>query len=511
MLNINLENIEKQKETFRQLLGERFIEEAEEYSQLFAQGKLERQPKGYTPFFDFWHSYNLDIKTSQAQKQLVLSPRTYFLLDLLDQLCTISDLPNFLRIVKNLRVKNTFYSAAYEASVAALYRALYSVYITQEEETKTPDFNITLSSTEKVYIECKSLEDFSLGKGKIYQQFVEKIEKICRANRKSNEIVLQTTDNIEQRSIDLTVKKVRDLILNNRYGEHILPVDGKIFNCRMKKIADWDQCIYGEISVRHPINCESFTVTQQFKILPSRIQENKNIILVAVENYPILDFEKRIKSEIGRARKQLPHGSCNILHIQLPISEALDFEQYINNNYDDIRRLLENSTSNINAVIISKSIYNSKNVKSFPYQFALISNNRAAANMPVNFRYPLPQSVCLPGDLENQNINSNIEIGNIKYTPHIPWDEIPCGAVAAHMMSPSGQTQFRLWKSCDGNIAFEFIIPGVPRRYIKSRENPFIVGQTHRIDIHIVKGEISLVVNNKKLDTYIEKRANYLI
>lgn len=506
MLNINLENIKKQKESFRQLLGEEFIRGAEEYSQLYAQGELKQQPKGYTPFFDFWHSYNLDIETSQKQKQLVLSPRTYFLFDLLDQLYMISDLPNFLRIVKKLRVKNTFYSAAYEASVAALYKSFYSLNIIEEGNSKSPDFDITLPSTEKVYIECKSLEDFSLGKGLLYQQFLTKIEKTCRVNSKSNKIILQTSNNIDQNATNLIIRRVRDLLLNDQYGDHVLNINEKIFNCRITKIANWDQCIYGGISVHHPINCESFTVTHQFKILPSRIQENKNIILVAVENYPILDFEKRIKSEIARARKQLPHGSCNILHIQLPISGALDFEQYINNNYDDIQRLLEKSTSNINAVIISKSTYNSKNAKNFPYQFALIPNDRAATNMPVNFRYPLPQSVCLPGDLKNQNINSNIEIGNIKYTPNVPWDEIPCGSVADHMMSPSGRTQFRLWKSCDGNIAFEFIIPGTHRRYIKSRENPFIVGQTHRIDIHIVKGEISLVVNDKKLDTYIEKR-----
>ena len=53
MLKVNWENIEKQKETFCQLLGEEFIGEAEEYSQLSAQGKLKQQPKGYTPFFDF--------------------------------------------------------------------------------------------------------------------------------------------------------------------------------------------------------------------------------------------------------------------------------------------------------------------------------------------------------------------------------------------------------------------------------------------------------------------------
>ena len=111
----------------------------------------------------------------------------------------------------------------------------------------------------------------------------------------------------------------------------------------------------------------------------------------------------------------------------------------------------------------------------------------------------------MPGDLGNQSINSDIEIGNIKYTPNISWGEIPCGAVAAHMMSPSGRTQFRLWKSCDGNIAFEFVMPGAQRKYVKSKANPFITGQKYRIDIHIAKGEINLVVNNKKLDTYTEK------
>ena len=72
MLEINLENFENQKLYFRELLGEDFIAEAEKYTELISNLNLLTQQKNYNPFFDFWHTYNLDIKNSHQQNKLFI-------------------------------------------------------------------------------------------------------------------------------------------------------------------------------------------------------------------------------------------------------------------------------------------------------------------------------------------------------------------------------------------------------------------------------------------------------
>lgn len=85
------------------------------------------------------------------------------------------------------------------------------------------------------------------------------------------------------------------------------------------------------------------------------------------------------------------------------------------------------------------------------------------------------------------------------------WDKVPKGIILFHMISADGKAQFRLWKSYDGNIAFEFIISGAARYYVKSKDNPFILETNNRIDIKIDKGVIAIFVNKKQLNTFIDK------
>ena len=504
MLQVTLENISDHKINFRKLLGDEFIDMAEDYSQQITQSTLTEQPKTYSPFFDFWHEYNLDIKRSLNQNQLSISTKTYFILNLLEQLQNISHLDNFSRIVTNLRSKGSFYSAAFETSIASLYINLYSLTITREGLAKSPDFDITLTTDEKMYIECKSLEDFYLGNNKVFNEITHKLEKLCKNNRKSNIVILKTVGKYGQENVDLTVQKIRDIVLNDRFGEYPLNINGMNVVCHNSKLAEWDKITYGGISVKHPSNCTNLLMTLKARKGPSnRIQENSQIILIGIENYPILDFEKRIKNEIKKASKQLPKGKCNILHIQLPISDTLDFENYINKNYMEIQSLLESTTHNINVLIISRTNYNLKNLYDFPYQISLFVNTKAQTDIPKGFKYPLPGIFCLPCDIDEKPISQDIQICNIKYRPVSQWDKTPKGIVLFHMINSKEKVQFRLWKSYDGSIAFEFIVSGIMRHYVKSKDNPFVPGVENKIDIKINTNIITIFVNDKQLNTFI--------
>lgn len=506
MLQVTLENISDHKINFRRLFGDEFIDMAEDYSQQITHSTLTKQPKKYSPFFDFWHEYNLDIKRSQEQKKLSISTKTYFILNLLEQLQNISHLANFSRIIANLRSKGSFYSAAFETSIASLYIHSYPVTITREGTAKSPDFDITLITNEKMYIECKSLEDLCLENNKAFNEITHKIEKICRNNRKSNIVILKTVGQYGQENVDLTVKKIRDIVLNDRFGEYPLNINGINVVCHNSKLAGWDQITYGGISVKHPSNCANLVMTLKAHQEPSnRMQENSQIILIGIENHPILDFEKRIKNEIKKASKQLPKGKCNILHIQLPISDTLNFENYINKNYMEIQCLLESTTHNINILIMSRTMYNLKNLYDFPYQTSLFVNTKAQTDIPKNFQYPLPGIFHLPRNIDGNSIEKNIQICNIQYKPATQWDATPKGIILFHMITSDGKAQFRLWKSYDGSISFEFIISGIIRYYAKSKDNPFILGINNKIDIEINKSTIAISVNDRPLNVFVEK------
>lgn len=379
---------------------------------------------------------------------------------------------------------------------------MYNIEIIEEnqkEGEKSPDFLLQINN-QNIYIECKAIEDFEISNNIEYQKIIQKLNDYCQKKQKSNSIIIKTGENFSKSNTSCILSKIYHLIDKNSNIE--TKIDELGIEVIIQKILEWNKPIYGEIKINHRNNA-NFTLQSQMKILDNGTIEQKNLILVGIEAKPILNFEKRINNEITRARKQLMHNQYNILHIQLPISNDINFEKYIDNNYNNIKEYLENYARKINAVIISNPMYsykrNSPEIQTI--QSVIIPNCRA--KKPIDFDFKMPYSTVMYKnipDLKIQNNKTQIELKDIFYTQNQSWEKAPAGSILLNLVSSTAETQFKIWKSFIGFITFDIVIMGA-RVSIKSTKNIFPNNEKYKIDINIIGYTIEIIVN----DIIVEK------
>lgn len=497
MIEVNQNNLENFISDFELCLGKSFIDAANDYIANNNAGIKNCTNQKVHPFYKYWNIYHNDIKNTKEKQKLYISRGTIFILELLSNIQDIKNKKNSLRIINSLLQHNTFYSAVFETQILAYYSSMYNIEIIEENKTegeKNPDFLIQ-TNNKNIYIECKALEDFEIDNNIEYQKIIQNLNDYCQKKQKSNLIIIKTGRNFSKSNTNSILSKIYRLINKNSNIE--TKIDELDIEVVIHKILEWDKPIYGGIRINHPGKA-SFILQSQMKILDNGIPEQKNLILVGIESKPILNFEKRINNEIKRARKQLKSRQYNILHLQLPISDDINFEKYIDSNYNNIKEYIENYARRINAVIISNPMYYYK--KNIPeiqsIQSIIIPNCRA--NTPIDFDFKMPYSTTvyknIP-DLKIKNNKTKIELKDIFYTQNMPWEKAPVGVILLNLVSSTAETQFKIWKSFIGLVTFDIVIMGT-RVSIKSTKNIFPNNEKYKIDINIIGRNIEIIVNN---------------
>ncbi|MBO7612034.1 MAG: hypothetical protein J6T23_07485 [Elusimicrobia bacterium] len=294
MIELNVDNIETYKKVFERFFGEAFIKSANEYIELVKHNKDGN--KKYHPFFEYWNTYNIDIKQTKEKKQLYCSVNTAFILELLSNLKDLETKYNLRNFIDNLLLPNKFYSTVFEIQIAKLYSSVYNLEILEEQPNiKTPDFKINIANGKTIYIECKSLQDFELVHNEEYSRLIDSLQKYCNKQHKSNQIIIRTGTNFNKQYTNDILTEVENLINQDKFGDFKL--ENLNIEISISKISNWDTPIYGNIQIIHPEQSQLSIITQ-VKKLPNGMMENKNIIMIGVESKPILNFKKRIEDEI---------------------------------------------------------------------------------------------------------------------------------------------------------------------------------------------------------------------
>lgn len=489
MIELNASNISIYKNDFEKFLGKDFILQADKFLSTNEDSSL----GNIHPFYELWKSYNLDISQTANKKKLHCSFHTAYLLNLLSNLKDIENLPNFHRLINSLLQASSFYSAVFEIQIAALYSFLYKVQINEEcpNEKKTPDFSIWYKEN-KINIECKSLQDFEISNNKASNNLIKLLQKYCNDKQKSYKVIIKTGNDLHKQFINCIQKDIIKLIKNDVFGKSYL--EKYKIEVEIVKLEEWNEPHYGNLQIFHPSRNCRFEITHQLQILFNGVSEYKNIIFIGIESKPILNFDKRIKDEINKARKQFPKDEFNILHIQLPFSDNLNFESYINNNYEIIKNILEKSTTRINSIFITNPTYNTPNIQTF-----IIPNCKVCNEINFDFRYPY-SNIEIPTipDIHLEKPNSKIELKNMFYTPNIDWKNIPTGTIMVNLVSSTGKTQFRIWKSYDLTLTFDYIIDG-NRKYFKTKNHSFLINRKNKIDITIENKQVIFYINDKEI------------
>ncbi len=477
IIDIDTKRLENYRKLFEEFLGEDFIQQADAYRTM----SNEERRRNYHPFFDYWISYNLDVERNKETGIAECSFGTHFIITIILNLLDMEKLPNLQRLINSLLQKNTFYSAAFEIQTARLYSDLNEVQINNEEQNKgkIPDFTIydKYNNTKKINIECKSLEDYDIQNHCACEILTEQVQNFCIENNKSYSIWVKTGENFYQSDINQVVKNIIDLIKLDSIGKYYITN----YNVEVEINKIDNNC-----SEIHIGNSEQHI---SLEMLPNNFF---NLTFMGTESKPNINFDKQIYNEINKARKQLIKNELNLLHIQLPCNNNLNYEQYIHSNYSKIKIWLERSTKRINAIVISNSIYQTANM-----QFFVIPNCKTRKNIDFDFKFPTVYT-----DINNipelPYNNPKIELNNIFFTPLIDWDKYPLGSFIFSLSSSTAKTQFKIWKSYDGTITIDIIIDG-RLRFFKYNKNPFILGQRNKIDLTIQGEKVDFYVNDRKV------------
>lgn len=489
---------------FRDLLGDNFINEANKYNTLGTQNFEKIIINADThPFYKLWQVYKQNTIQTKQEGLLRISEQIVELIDLLLNLQAIKDIKNKDRIINSIIRKNTFHSACFEASIAAGYKTSgYTIDIMEESEQKTPDLVIK-TGKDKIYIECKSLEDFSIKRTSALEELMSEIEEYLFKSEKSYSVLISLGYIVDFKNKTELTNFIKDLISNNMFGIHV----NYILQTKIEiiKNREWNETFYGNINLPNTYLCDGRC---QVKVLPNGTTENMNLTLVAIEPFVDLNVDDRVISEFNKARKQLPKNACSIVHIQLPIKKEINFLYVIDNTYNKLQKRFENNTKRICSVVLSHVTTNLQDIqKPIVRQHFVISNNNADKELPKDFKilgnpnnFPLSSTnqdlTYFPGQRGEMKFNFNL-----KHT----WENTPSGVMLLSYSDSTGKHQMKFWKTWSNNLRFEIINPVIGRIYTETQEINFNMQEIHEYFLEWNNDNIILKVDNEIISKYERK------
>lgn len=177
------------------ILGHSFVAEIKSFNPI-GLNELEARilEASAHPLAPWWATFERDVEASKQTGVLHLSDSSLILLSLLSDLLDIEHLRNVDRILKALKNRSTFFSALFEAYVAAAYvRMGMKVEIVQESITgeKTCDLCVS-DGSDIVYIECKSLDDLQLKEGRQWDELHQRLVSLLRQYRRSWLVIIRS-------------------------------------------------------------------------------------------------------------------------------------------------------------------------------------------------------------------------------------------------------------------------------------------------------------------------------
>ena len=383
-------------------------------------------------FASWWRSINNDVKNANEDK-IYLSDKSLRFLSLAWSIETIKNISNISRLLTDLKNKNSFYSAAYEARVASEF--ILNGYLIEivEESTikgvKTCDF-IAHKQEDKLYIECKSIEDLSVKESGIWYQLItsliSKVKNRCAITLPASSPISASI------AEDLKIK-----IINNIRQEYYESgsVNNDEFKYNLSEIND---------------NTRDLGKSGLFGISIFSLEKNinRNMINISVDPFKTEDFSNRINSLINGARKQLPEGLPNVLYIEIPFSCNKNITKIIYNAWQGAFPYLQSHTKRINAVILSYSARQNNSSMPLNQGHVVLPNYNAVSEIPKGLR--------IIGTLSGKE-NVDVEKGAIQIDFN---KKVFCSGSSIPIFlfsSEDGKNQLNIWKTANDTLRLDMV------------------------------------------------------
>ena len=251
MLQVHINNLEEYKKEIIDIFGSAFIEQMNECNStgMIESDALKASVKAH-PFSHWWATFIKDISLCKESEIFQLSETSLRMLDLLSDLRDICSLPNYMRILNSMQNNSTFFSACFEAHIAAGYVNMGEHVEIQEEgveeNVRTSDLRVIVNS-KPVFLECKSLDDFKIKKAPLWNQLMFRISKNLKKYQRSWIVTILAGKQIDGRDMEELCRIIIEDIKNEKVGETICEEKYKI---QYRKLLDKGQEIRGNLSIQ---------------------------------------------------------------------------------------------------------------------------------------------------------------------------------------------------------------------------------------------------------------------
>jgi len=462
MIDVILDNLEHHENEIRNLLGDDFINEIESMNTIgLSWMKVLTTKAKLHPFAMWWQSFKKDIEKSKSRGSLVLSQRSHLLLNMLCHLKVIETLPNIERIIKSIKERSTFYSAIFEAFVASAYHIKgYEVEIVEERPNtaeKTCDFRIKIGE-QTVYIECKSLEDFSIKETREWQELFRRIHKALDRHHRNWNINILCGKQIDHKDLDLIHTECVVNIRNNNLGRR--EIGGGEFIIECSKISEWDEELEGSLNI--VTNCQLLCHKIATRTLKNGKVVAKNPRIIGVSPYFEGDISPRLISEFKRATKQIPKVGPSIIHFVIPYKKGPQLIEVVDKSYYRIYSKLNKDSNRVNAVVISGVTIDEKSQTPINCIHNIVPNLNVRSELPPGFSIlgSNDKGISIPDNEGNVGIGFGFyqEFMGLNTPTYVLYDH----------SNNDGRYQLKIWKTWNDRLRFELFTPTLGRVYVDS-------------------------------------------
>lgn len=493
MISITVESLQQHTNELASLLGKEFVTDALDcfstegltpHEVMLAEARCH-------PFAPYWHALKLDTGSSTTAGKLLLSNQSLFALNLYSDLRDLRDprCINAVRIVTALQNPGTFFSAAFEAHVAARYLIRYGAVTVQNEGSgPTCDFLVPIKESTEFHIECKSLEDEARSEHRLWANLQNRLASFLMKSAPCFRISIQAHKRLGGGDVDVLYSEVRQIVLGGRYGRHALRCGATLV---IDRIAEKDRVYEGPLEGR--FGGDKVLVQAEIQPTSSSHYRFRNPSVIDMRPFFTDRQENRIKKVVQHASRQLTKGKLNIVHVEIPYRLGDRLLAVADASFDTVERHIRKNHSRIKAVILSGMSLNQRPDESAG---AFLELNYVVPNTSCDL--PLPADVSLFGISEKLEVEiseeGTIVIGFFINTP-LPEQQ---GRALYYRASPDGRQQVRLWQTFHNHFRAEIISPQLGRRFVDADLNDLAPG---------VRNELALAWRKNQMDLYVNGAA----
>jgi len=308
---------------------------------------------------------------------------------------------------------------------------------------------------EKVYVECKSIKDYSAEQDRLIRELGNRVSGRLRKLKRHWHVKIRTKRRLYGNSLNAISLEIENKAYANDLSDsYIQDSDTSI---AFKKIAEPDQLVPGSFEV--PLDGEYGTASAEVILDDFGIQYYSNPTTIEVETDVKYDYLPSIRGDIRNASQKIPDGESAIVHIQIELRDAKKITKIADAVFEDVRALIERDHKRINAVVLcGASIRNNSKPDEnlINFEFVIIPNKEA--------HHPLPPWFEIIGSYPDVMLDGLGEEGELEFRlrTNIPMS-MQRGRYLQRRISGHGLRQFQIWQSFSDVLRFEIFHPNLGR------------------------------------------------